>query len=308
MHFLRSGQPLDFTDFPPLRTAYLSRGIFSVEDLGQKNATGLEFKAGLQRENSGFKIRTSGQALFKKGTYGGFLGKGVSGKDEITKTISALALAGVDFIKVINSGIVLPQGKNPVTEGGFSHEEWNVIREEAGRHELQVRCHANTDPLIRQAVAFGVSSIEHGFFISRETLHWMVEKKISWTPTVFALLSIKPFLSREERGLIEKIVDNHLKAVYYGASLGVKLQVGTDSGSKGVRPGESFFKELQLWKRAGLSFEQIISAACLGREEIEKGNYLVVKSDFIEKETVDAIFIGNRCYEINPAPKGCPET
>lgn len=299
---------MDFNDFPPLRTAYLSRGIFSIDDMGQKNAPGLEFKAGVERENRGFKIRTSGQALFKKGTYGGFLGKGVSGKDEITKAITALALAGVDFIKVINSGIVLPQGETPVTEGGFSDEEWRVIRGEAGRHLLKIRCHANTDPLIRQAVAFGVSSIEHGFFISRETLHWMVEKKVSWTPTVFALLSIKPFLSREERGLVEKIVDNHLKALYYGASFGVKLQVGTDSGSKGVGPGESFFKELRLWQRAGLSFDQIISAACQDREEIEKGNYLVVKSDFIEKQRVDAVFIGNHCYKINASPEGCPET
>ena len=77
----------------------------------------------------------------------------------------------------------------------------------------------------------------------------------------------------------------------YAASIGVKLEVGTDSGSKGVRPGESFFKELRLFKKAGLSFEQILSAACLDQAEIEQGNYLLVENNFIETEKVEAVFI-----------------
>jgi hypothetical protein len=85
-------------------------------------------------------------------------------------------------------------------------------------------------------------------------------------------------------------MNHHLKDVSYAASTGVNLGVGTDSGSRGVRPGESFFKELQLFQKAGLSLDQILSAACLDHEEIERGTYLLVKINFIEMEKVEAVF------------------
>jgi imidazolonepropionase-like amidohydrolase len=287
-----------------LSVEYLSRGIGLVEDMGHKNGLGWEFKKKTNRGKAGLlTIRTAGQALYKKGTYGGFLGKGVSGEQEIRTAIKIIAEAGADFLKIINSGIVSLQGACPVTEGGFSDEEWKVIQEEARKRGLKIRCHANGDPLIQQALAFGVSSIEHGFFVSKETLHGMVERKVSWTPTGFALLSLKPFFPREEQFHIEKIVDNHLKAVYDGASIGVTLRVGTDSGSKGVEPGKSFFKELQLFKQAGLSMNQILSAACLDWKEIEKGNYLLAKKNFIALEKVEALFINGLGVDGGQAPQ-----
>jgi imidazolonepropionase-like amidohydrolase len=278
-----------------LSVEYLSRGIGLVEDMGHKNGLGWEFKKKTNRGKTGLlTIRTAGQALYKKGTYGGFLGTGVSGEQEIRTAIKTIGEAGADFIKIINSGIVSLQAACPVTEGGFSNDEWEVIREETGRRDLKIHCHANGDLLIRQALAFGVSSIEHGFFVSEETLHGMVERKVSWTPTGVALFSLKPYLSRDAQSQVEKIVDNHLKAVYDGASIGVTLRVGTDSGSKGVEPGKSFFKELQLFKKAGLSLDQILSAACLDWKEIEKGNYLLAEKNFIVQEKVEAFFINGR--------------
>ncbi len=110
-------------------------------------------------------------------------------------------------------------------------------------------------------------------------------------PRPIALMSLKSFLPEEGQRHLDQIMENHLKAVSYAVSIGVKLQVGTDSGAKGVRPGESFFKELQLFKKAGLSSEQIISAACLPREEIEGGNFLLVEKNFIEQEKVRAVFV-----------------
>jgi hypothetical protein len=295
VHFMREGHPIKIDEGLSWSAEYLFRGIGLVEDMGHKNGLGWEFKKKTNRGKAGLlTIRTAGQALYKKGTYGGFLGRGVSGEQEIRTAIKIIGEARADFLKIINSGIVSLLGACPVTEGGFSDEEWKVIQEEAARRGLKIRCHANGDLLIRQALAFGVSSIEHGFFVSEETLHWMVERKVSWTPTGVALLSLKPFLSREAQYQIEKIVDNHLKAVYDGASIGVTLRVGTDSGSKGVEPGKSFFKELQLFKQAGLSLDQILSAACLDWEEIEKGNYLLAEKNFITLEKVEAHFVNDR--------------
>jgi hypothetical protein len=74
----------------------------------------------------------------------------------------------------------------------------------------------------------------------------------------------------------------------------VDLKIGTDSGSKGVKPGRSFFQELKLFKKAGLSLSRIGAFACLADDEMERGNYLLVEKDFIEKERIGAAFIEGR--------------
>jgi hypothetical protein len=281
IHFMIDGRPANLDDCPSLSAEYFSKGIVSLSDMGHKSGLGLEFKKVSDRKSPfPMKIRSAGWALHKKGGYGGFLGKGISGKKEIQAAIRSLAEGGADFIKVINSGIVSFREETPVTEGGFSDEEWKVIQEEAGLHRLPIRCHANSD-----------RAIEHGFFISEETFRVMAEQGVAWTPTTIALLRLKAFLPPEEQNRVDRFVDDHLEAIHYAASIGVKLQIGTDSGSKGVRPGESFFKELQLFKKAGLTSEQIRSAACLDSVEIEQGNYLLVENNFIEMERVEAVFI-----------------
>ena len=67
--------------------------------------------------------------------------------------------------------------------------------------------------------------------------------------------------------------------------------VDSDSGAKEVSHGGSFFEEMRLFRRAGLTNEQILSAACMDAGEIEKGNYLLVKEDFIEKGGIEALYV-----------------
>jgi hypothetical protein len=122
----------------------------------------------------------------------------------------------------------------------------------------------------------------------------MIEKRISWVPTIIALLSLAAASTSAESKNIEKIIEGHLQAIAYAASIGVALRVGTDSGSKGVHHGASFFDELQQLQKAGLALEQILSVACMGNEEIEKGNYLMVKEDFITTKRIEAILRGGK--------------
>jgi hypothetical protein len=292
IHLMMEGRQATFEECHSLTAQFLYQGIMAVADMGHKRSPGLEFKkVSDQKSPFPIKVHSAGLALHKKGGYGSFLGKGVSGKEDISSAVRNLAESGADFIKIINSGVVSLQEEKPVTEGGFSGEEWKVIQEEAAVLGLPVCCHANSDRAIRQAVDFGVSSIEHGFFISRETLQVMAEKNVAWTPTAIALLSLKAFLSPEERNRLSRIMAHHLEAMGHAASIGVKLQVGTDSGSRGVIPGESFYKELQLFKKAGLTLEQILFAACLDPEEVNQGNYLLVENNFIETERMEAVYI-----------------
>lgn len=287
MHFTVDGKPASAEKFLEIKKRYLRNGIFSVNDMGHATGIGLKAKNCLDRQ---IAIKTAGFAIYKKGTYGAFLGKPVALKEEIRTIIKDISDAGADFIKVVNSGIVCTKGTELITEGGFSPEELEIISGEAKERNLELVCHANSDTAIRNSVAAGAKSVEHGFFVSRETLHMMAEAGTSWTPTVIALLSLTSELSSSERKYILEVIENHLISISYAASIGVRLNIGTDSGSRGVEHGASFFDEMQLFRKAGLSLEKTLSAACMGGEEMEKGNFLLVKKDFIPTKKIEAIY------------------
>ncbi len=292
MLFMVDVRPLTRSELPVIKDAYVTRGIFSVNDMGHRSGIGLQAKALFHAD---MEVRSAGYALYNKGTYGSFLGKGVSGTSEIRKAVCEIADAGADFLKVINSGIVSAQKAGLVTDGGFSPEELHVLGETARSRNLHMGCHANSDSAVRNAINAGAVSIEHGYFVSRDTLHRMAEERIAWIPTIFALHSLAMLYPAAEQALIEKTVERHLSSVSYAASIGVILHVGTDSGSKGTAHGASFFDELQLFRKAGLSPEQIISAACMDESEIARGNFLIVGRDF----TLDAVYKGSRINNLH---------
>jgi len=278
MHFNLCGRPWSEEVLRAVMERYARRGIFSIKDMGHKSAIGLKARIVAKGLMS---VRTAAFALIKKGGYGTFLGKCVEGKEEIKKAVKEISDAGADFIKVINSGIVSTGTARHVTEGGFTFEELKVICAEAKKRDLEIACHANSDNAIRDAVMAGVSSLEHGFFISGDTIRLMVEKGTSWTPTAFALLALAPSLAPTEKRHIQEVIEGHLASMYFAASIGLKLRVGTDSGSKGTRHGESYFDELRLFEKAGLTLSQILSSACMEEEKMETGNFLLVGKDFI---------------------------
>ncbi len=288
LHFFQDGAPLTMEKALGTLGAYARQGIFSLWDMGSRDGVGLRLKKVLGRmEDPPIRLKSAGCALHKKDRYGGFLGRGVEGQKEIREAVAGIFREGGDFVKVVHSGIVSLKNPGRITSGGFSREELRCLVEESRHYGLPVHCHVNSDQAIREAASFPIASIQHGFFISEETLHLLKEKNIHWTPTLYALDHLKNGLPPEQKAAIEKILDGHLESLSRAAQLGVRLVVGTDSGSRGVSPGCSFLEELALFKKAGLSLEQILSAACLDPGETGEGTYLLVKDDFIRKITRD---------------------
>jgi imidazolonepropionase-like amidohydrolase len=291
MHFTLNGRAASEEEISEIIGAYRRAGVFAIRDMGHRTGVGLAAKKIARGEVA---VKTAGFALSRRGGYGAFLGRPVAGGEEIRKAVKEIAQSGADFIKVINSGIVSARGNGQVTEGGFSREELKIICDEAGEKNLAVACHANSEKAIEDAVSAGVSSVEHGFLITHTVLHMMTTSGVSWTPTIFALAVLSDALSHQEKKYIEGVVEKHLESVSYACSIGIKLNVGTDSGSRGVRHGESYIEELRLFRRAGLSPEEVISSACMDRSEIEKGNYLLVEEDFIDTGKIAAVYMGGK--------------
>jgi imidazolonepropionase-like amidohydrolase len=299
LHFFQDGAPLTVEQALSTLRAYARQGIFSLWDMGSRDGVGLRLKKVLGRmEDPPIRLKSAGYALHKKDRYGGFLGRGVEGQKEIREAVADVYQEGGDFLKVVHSGIVSLKNPGRITSGGFTREELRCLVEEARQYGLPVHCHVNSDPSIREAASLPISSIQHGFFISEETLHLLKEKRIQWTPTLYALDHFKNGLPPEQKAAMEKILDGHLDSLSRAAQLGVRLVVGTDSGSQGVSPGCSYLEELALFKKAGLSLEQILSAACLDPGEIGEGTYLVVKDDFIRAGKIEAAFRQGKAWSL----------
>ncbi len=244
IHLLFEGSPVDNESLSLIIDALKKAHVSEVYEMGTRDASGFKYKEVF--EKSGIRLRTCGYALYKSGGYGGFLGRAVLSLDDVPVLIEELHLKGADFIKVINSGVVSHKAKGFVTSGGFSEEEMRFIVAEAKKRGLPVICHVNSDRRIREALMAGVNSIEHGYFITKETIEMMKQKGISWTPTVYALLSYSRKANESDRAFYEGVIKEHLRMIAYASGIGVRINIGSDSGSKGVGHGEAYHKEREI--------------------------------------------------------------
>lgn len=126
IHFTVDGKPASTKDLLEIKDEYLRNGIFSVNDMGHVTGIGLKAKISPGRD---ILIRTAGFAIYKKGTYGAFLGRGIAEKNGIKRVIKDITDAGADFIKVVNSGVVC-------TKGDRTHNRRRIF---AGRIEDYIR-------------------------------------------------------------------------------------------------------------------------------------------------------------------------
>lgn len=221
-------------------------GIKELYDMGSRDGIGFRYKEYLS--GSPLTLKTCGYALYRAGGYGGFIGRPVKGPEQIHYIINELHERGADFIKVIHSGVVSYTAGGYVTKGGFSRGELSQIVQVAKSYGLRVHCHVNSVARILEAIEAGVDSIEHGFFISERAIQMMKESNVSWTPTVYALLSLAGRVSSKEAAFYRDVVKGHLKMIEQAQRLGIRINTGSDAGPRGIEHGEAFLKERALLK------------------------------------------------------------
>ena len=261
--------------------ALLHNGIHKVYEGGDSHLSGIEMKTLLK---DSLEVRTAGYALYKKGTYGKFIGKGVEGFREARKLIDQLCEQGVDYIKLIHSGIFNAETAK-ITDGGFEQRELGEIVSYAKERGLDVACHANGARKIHEAVSAGVSSLIHGLFISDEALAMMAEKNIAFIPTVNAFASLTRITNDQgTQTNVDRAVDGHLLTIKGAADRGIKVLPGSDAGPHFIPYGTAYHQELDLFRKAGLSDAYILSASVAGQiRQGMRADFLVLKGVQIEK-------------------------
>ena len=177
--------------------------------------------------------------------------------DYVKQQIAILAKQGIDGVKVIYQSHTNKEGV--VTMPRISHETLLAITSEARKHGLWVAVHTGTPEETDEAIAAGITTIEHGIrhgnLIESKTMQQIVKNNIVYVPT----------LGREPQG--------HLNIAALNQS-GVEFGVGTDSPVE-MHDGNSYRNELSRLVDAGVSDVQaLISATRNGAKALGKSKEL----------------------------------
>jgi imidazolonepropionase-like amidohydrolase len=158
---------------------------------------------------------------------------GVRGAENVRRMVRAMASRGVNVIKAMATQRAgLPETDPRIRE--FNDEELTAIVVEAHKAGLWVAAHAHGDEGAAAAVRAGVHSIEHGTFISDDTLCLMKEKDIYFVPTIATVQDLidpggdydDPILQIRGRAMMPRVREVTAKAW----KMGIKIVTGTDTG------------------------------------------------------------------------------
>ncbi|WP_148866710.1 amidohydrolase family protein [Thermosediminibacter litoriperuensis] len=243
---------------------YKSKNILILRDGGDNLGASLAAREIAGR--MGIIYKTPGWAIYKKGRYGGFLGRPVTDIKDFKSMFAELLKSKPDHLKVILTGIVDFNSYGQFGGISFSYEELYYMIQRAKEKELPIMVHANSSAAVKMAIEAGADTIEHGYFITDEELHMMAERDVIWVPTLSPLGNIienKDFRYRyrNQIQIIKRIFNEHLAAVKKAIDLGVKIAIGSDSGSFGVYHSQGFFDEVKHIKKCGISENQIFKIA-----------------------------------------------
>lgn len=191
------------------------------------------------------------------------LANGVRTIDEVKKMTQVMVDHKVDWIKVNATARAGTADTDP-REPYYNEAQMKAIVETGAKANIPVAAHAHGDEGARAAVLGGVRSIEHGTYLSDETLKLMAERGTYLVPTMAVVADLtEPGGDYDNPGLAIRgrfMLPRMREMVKRANQMGVKIIAATDTGygANGVlRLGH----ELEELTNAGLTPLKVIQSA-----------------------------------------------
>ena len=253
----REGEPVALA---ALRTAEaatrtLRAGITTVRvagsrdflDVDVRNAITAGVLAGPRVLACGRGITTTG------GHYHDWCAVEADGVDEVRHAVRAHLKRGVDAVKMMLSPGIATAGADPSGEQ-FTLAEVRAAVEEAHKAGRRVLSHAIGLGAIRQGIAAGVDSIDHGFYLDEEQAAAMKAKGIYLVPTFGpAYYYLHKRLAEPWRIERAKAIEAvHARAFAVALAAGLPIAMGSDCGAQSRMPNGENALELELMVRHGM--------------------------------------------------------
>ena len=158
---------------------------------------------------------------------------GVSNAEAIRRAVRANLSRGVDWIKTLATERAGTPDTDPRKQV-YSQEELRILVTEAQARNIPVMAHAHGAEGADAAVRAGVRSIEHGTYLTEETLQMMAKQGTYFDPTADIVNDLtEPGGDYDNAGLKRRgeMMRPILRAaIARAAKLGVKIVAGSDTG------------------------------------------------------------------------------
>ena len=250
----------------------LHAGVTTVRDLGARDSINIRLREAINAGRlPGPRMRAVGAIVCITGGHGWFVGRQADGPDEVRKAVREQLRAGADAIKFTATGGVMTPGVDPRSPS-FTREELRAGIEEAHNAFRRTAAHAQGTAGIKNAVAAGIDSIEHGIFLDDEVIETMRRQGTFFVPTLAAPFNISrhglaagiPAYAVEKS---DRVREAHIASFKEALRAGVRIAMGTDAGTPFNRHGENA-QELALMVECGMTPLDAITASTKNAAEL----------------------------------------
>lgn len=239
----RHSEQVDISWIRAVLETYRDAGFTYLRDCGDRWGVGKTARE--MAKDYGITYRTPLASLYKKGHYGGIIGKPFETTKEFAALVRQNRDAGADFIKIMISGLMDFDRFGVLTEEGLESGEIQELIHIAHEEGMAVSVHGNGGKNVLAAAKAGVDSVEHGAYLTEEALCAMAEAGTVWVPTLSTIGNLRG-TGRFSETDVERILENALQNVTRFAQLGGLIAPGTDAGAWAVPHGiKSEFALLQ---------------------------------------------------------------
>lgn len=227
----------DGVDIPWIRAVletYRDAGFTYLRDCGDRWGVGKAARE--MAKDYGVTYRTPLASLYKKGHYGGIIGKPFETMREFASLVRQNREDGADFIKIMISGLMDFDRFGVLTEAGLEDSEIEELIHIAHEEGMAVSVHGNGGKNVLAAARAGVDSVEHGAYLTEEALCAMAEAGTVWVPTLSTIGNLRG-TGRFSETDVERILESAMENVSRFAQLGGLIAPGTDAGAWAVPHG-----------------------------------------------------------------------
>lgn len=209
----------------------LESGITTVRSAGEKHYLGQHVRRAIEAGwIRGPRTVLSGEPIASTGGHGCALGIVADGPAAVRKAVRTNVHRGVDMIKmVVTGGTTTTTG--PLVSACFARDEIEAAVAEADLRGKRIGMHCYGGPAATWAIQAGVTSIEHGTYLSDEQLELMAERGtfLVSTSSVMSAAAADPGVRTFMRARFGEVQRSYVALLSRARAIGVRVAIGSDT-------------------------------------------------------------------------------